>query len=78
MNIPLRGVQDLRRFIENGEFEVGEIKGNIEYKDNKLYINEILVSNTYTQIDDDGEYSDYIEIYNGYKRKINLSILNCC
>jgi len=42
-------------------------------KSDKLYINEILVSNTYTQIDDDGEYSDYIEIYNGYKRKINLS-----
>lgn len=38
----------------------------------KLYINEILVNNTYTHLNDDLEYSDYIEIYNGYKHKINL------
>lgn len=38
----------------------------------KLYISEIMVNNTYTYIDDDNEYSDYIEIYNGYKHDINL------
>ena len=38
----------------------------------KLYINEILVNNTYTHLDSDNEYSDYIEIYNGYNYKINL------
>lgn len=41
-------------------------------KADKLYINEILVNNTYTHLDNDNEYSDYIEIYNGYKRDINL------
>lgn len=39
---------------------------------NKLYINEILVNNTYTHKDNDSEYSDYIEIYNGYRHAINL------
>jgi len=39
----------------------------------KLYINEILVNNTYSHLDDDLEYSDYIEIYNGYNKDINLS-----
>ena len=39
---------------------------------NKLYINEILVNNTYTHLDNENEYSDYIEIYNGYKHSINL------
>ena len=38
----------------------------------KLYISEILVNNTYTHMNDELEYSDYIEIYNGYKYKINL------
>ena len=38
----------------------------------KLYINEIMASNSYTIKDDDGEYSDYIEIYNGYSYSINL------
>jgi hypothetical protein len=43
-------------------------------KSDKLYINEILVNNTYTHLDNDNEYSDYIEIYNGYKHKINLQL----
>ena len=38
----------------------------------KLYITEIMANNTYTHLDNDNEYSDYIEIYNGYKRPINL------
>jgi len=38
----------------------------------KLYINEIMANNTYSHKDNDGKYSDYIEIYNGYKYKINL------
>lgn len=38
----------------------------------KLYITEIMANNTYTYKDDYEEYSDYIEIYNGYKTKINL------
>ena len=41
-------------------------------KADKLYINEILVNNTYSHLDNFNEYSDYIEIYNGYKREINL------
>lgn len=39
----------------------------------KLYINEILANNTYIHLDNDNEYSDYIEIYNGYNHKINLA-----
>lgn len=41
-------------------------------KTGKLYISEIMASNYSTILDDDKEYSDYIEIYNGYKTKINL------
>ena len=41
-------------------------------KTSKLYISEIMASNSYTIKDDDGDYSDYIEIYNGYDYKINL------
>jgi len=42
-------------------------------KESKLFINEIMVKNTYTIKDNDNEYSDYIELYNGYKDSINLS-----
>lgn len=35
-------------------------------KTGKLYISEIVPSNSYTIKDNNGEYSDYIEIYNGY------------
>ena len=41
-------------------------------KEGKLYINEIMPNNTYTLLDNYNEYSDYIEIYNGYKKSINL------
>ena len=41
-------------------------------KNGKLYISEIMPSNSYTIRDDDNEFSDYIEIYNGYNKKINL------
>lgn len=41
-------------------------------KTSKLYISEIMASNSYTIKDEDGEYSDYIEIYNGYNYSINL------
>lgn len=41
-------------------------------KTSKLYISEIMASNSYTIQDEDGDYSDYIEIYNGYNRPINL------
>lgn len=41
-------------------------------KTDKLYINEIMPKNTYTLKDNNGEYSDYIEIYNGYNNSINL------
>ena len=41
-------------------------------KTSKLYINEIMASNSYTLQDEDGDYSDYIEIYNGHNYKINL------
>ena len=41
-------------------------------KADKLYINEILVNNTYSHLDNYNQYSDYIEIYNEYNHKINL------
>lgn len=41
-------------------------------KNGKLYVSEIMSNNTYVIKDNDGEYSDYIEIYNGYKYEINL------
>ena len=45
------------------------LKGEFIMTD-KLYINEIVASNYSILKDDDGDYSDYIEIYNGYKTKI--------
>lgn len=42
-------------------------------KTSKLYISEIMASNNYTIKDEDGDYSDYIEIYNGYDYNINLA-----
>ena len=46
---------------------------NTDYiKTSKLYISEIVSSNSYTIQDEDGEYSDYIELYNGYDYSINL------
>lgn len=41
-------------------------------KTDKLYISEVMSKNTYTIMDDDGDYSDYIELYNGYSHNINL------
>ncbi|MBQ2873511.1 MAG: lamin tail domain-containing protein [Bacilli bacterium] len=38
----------------------------------KLYINEIMVNNTYTHKDNYSDFSDYIEIYNNYNYSINL------
>ena len=45
---------------------------NSYIKTSNLYINEIVASNSYTIKDDDGEYSDYIEIYNNNDYDINL------
>ena len=45
---------------------------NTYVKEGKLYITEIMTKNTYTIKDSDGNYSDYIEIYNGYGKDINL------
>ncbi len=41
-------------------------------KSGDLYISEIVASNSYTYKDNDGEYSDYIELYNGNSYDINL------
>ena len=41
-------------------------------KTGNLYINEIVASNSYTYKDSDGEYSDYIELYNNNDYDINL------
>lgn len=41
-------------------------------KTSKLYVSEIMAKNSYTIQDEDGDYSDYIEIYNGYNHPINL------
>lgn len=46
---------------------------NYDIMKGKLYISEILASNTVILEDNNHEYSDYIEIYNGYNRNINLS-----
>ena len=46
---------------------------NSYIKEGKLYINEIMPKNTYTIKDNYGEYSDYIELYNGYNYSINLN-----
>ena len=42
-------------------------------KQGNLYISEIVASNNYTYKDDEGEYSDYIELYNDNDYDINLS-----
>lgn len=41
-------------------------------KSGGLYISEIVASNSYTYKDDDGEYSDYIELFNSNSYDINL------
>lgn len=41
-------------------------------KNGNLYISEIMADNNSTIQDNNGEYSDYIEIYNGNNFKINL------
>ena len=41
-------------------------------KTGKLYINEILAKNSYSIKDDDGDYSDYIEIFNDYSEEMHL------
>ena len=46
---------------------------NSYIKESKLFISEILPKNTYTIKDNYGEYSDYIEIYNGFSNSVNLS-----
>lgn len=38
-----------------------------------LIINEIMSKNTYTLVSNDGNYYDYIELYNGYDKDIDLS-----
>ena len=44
-----------------------------KYKNSgKLIINEVMASNKLTIKDSNGNYSDYIEIYNGYDKDINL------
>lgn len=42
-------------------------------KSGKLYISKILAINTRLKEDNNGEYSDYLEIYNGYSFPVNLS-----
>ena len=46
---------------------------NTEYiKTGKLYISKILAKNESLQKDNNGEYSDYIVLYNGYGYELNL------
>ena len=42
-------------------------------KTGNLYISEIVASNSYTYKDEDGEYSDYIELYNDNDFSIDLN-----
>ena len=47
---------------------------NYDYiKRGNLYISKILAKNSTIKQDNNGEYSDYIEIYNAYPYKINLT-----
>lgn len=46
---------------------------NSYIKEGRLYISEIMTKNTYTIKDPDGDYSDYIELFNGYNKDIDLS-----
>lgn len=46
--------------------------GNDHIKKGKLYINKIMAKNESYKVDDNGEYSDFIELYNGYNYPINL------
>ena len=48
--------------------DTGYLYGN----NGKLYISEVMANNLYTIKDSDQEYSDYIELYNGYGFDINL------
>ena len=45
---------------------------NSYIKTGGLYINEIVASNSYTYKDDDGEYSDYLELYNSNDYDVDL------
>ena len=45
---------------------------NTYTREGELYITEIMTKNTYTVKDSDNSYSDYIELYNGYGKDINL------
>ena len=38
-----------------------------------IVINEVMASNTFTLADEDGDYSDWIELYNVSKNKVDLS-----
>jgi len=42
-------------------------------KKGKLYISSIVAKNNTLKEDNNGEYSDYIELYNGYSYQINLN-----
>ncbi len=54
-------------------FLVMIFSNNNDYiKTGNLYISEILASNSYSYKDNDGNYSDYIELYNGYDYDIDL------
>ena len=44
-------------------------------KSGNFYISEIVASNNYTYKDNDGEYSDYIELYNGNNYAFHTSTL---
>ena len=47
-------------------------KDDTYIKTGNLYINEIVASNSYSYKDSDGEFSDYIELYNDNSYDINL------
>ena len=46
---------------------------NSEYDPNSLMISEVMPANGITLRDEDGDYSDWIELYNGSDRAIDLS-----
>ena len=47
-------------------------KANVVALVGKLFINEFLASNSSIKTDENGEYDDWIEIYNGTENEINI------
>ncbi len=59
--------------LENGDIEINDTWGIILNDEVELRINEIMASNGTTIADEDGDYEDWIEIYNAGSQPVNLN-----